>query len=516
MKKFIGIIFLTAVVGFVTTDSFVFATGFDIRTSSVIVQPDVEILGYRKGSWYVIGFDKPGNLNKPPQYKFFKYAEGFKTGFSSPLYKSFGEKTYYLQSAIAQNRISMFYARCEKRKDEETMMETRPDRKQLPVIMRQDFDLDSLTPVGESKVIFDETDEYFACSGINIAESNDKSKTVLLLKPYYKQYKYKVILTDNNSGEFFSKSFDFKEMKTYLQFFDVKVTNGGAVFITAKMRDDVITLSQTSNGKTQNTYYVFCITASGEMKEPLKIESPEGGKQYLADPKMEMLNSEEAIVAFDFFNDAVRKSYQGTSFYRFDANLALTGRHDVTPDTKLIPRATTYRYFKKGKEFTNVESMQILPLEGRNFMLIAEYKDTSANPDKTSPQIIERGYMITLRIDENLGSVAQHFIMKKQLSATVNYGFSAKAFRKGNDVFLFHNNDWESDDEHEMELGCTVLKADGSEPVKQKIVNTSNDFFCNMNLVFSSATNKIVLTEQKIVDYENITREVKLLEITVK
>ena len=80
-----------------------FASGFDIKTSSVIAQPNVEVLGDLKGSWYAIGFEKPGNLNKPPRYQIFKYATGFKTGKTSILFSSFGEKTLYLRSAFINN-----------------------------------------------------------------------------------------------------------------------------------------------------------------------------------------------------------------------------------------------------------------------------------------------------------------------------------------------------------------------------------------------------------------------------
>ena len=149
-------------------------------------------------------------------------------------------------------------------------------------------------------------------------------------------------------------------------------------------------------------------------------------------------------------------------------------------------------------------------------MLIAEYHDTITNPDKTQPHISERGYLLTFRIDENLAVNAQHFIPKKQLSAKVDYAFSASAFCKGNDVFLFHNADWETDDEHNMELQCTRLPADGSESITQKVLNTSNDFFTSVRPLYISSDGKVLFEEIKLVEFGEVSREVKLLEIGLK
>src|ERR1043165_606691 len=125
-----------------------FAAGFDIKTSSIIDQPGVEVLGDYKGSWYVVGFEAAGTLNRPPRYKIFKYAPGFKNGKISPLYESFGEKTLYLESAFINNKISMFYAKCGKREDVSILLDKRDGRRQLPVIMRQDYDPNTLEAIG--------------------------------------------------------------------------------------------------------------------------------------------------------------------------------------------------------------------------------------------------------------------------------------------------------------------------------------------------------------------------------
>ena len=84
--------------------------------------------------------------------------------------------------------------------------------------MRQDYDVTTLEPVGEPVMIFNEEEEFFSPSGIEIAESSDKSKSAILVKCYYKHQKYKVIITDNNTGEVFSKIYEFKLLKEYLKF----------------------------------------------------------------------------------------------------------------------------------------------------------------------------------------------------------------------------------------------------------------------------------------------------------
>jgi hypothetical protein len=93
---------------------------------------------------------------------------------------------------------------------------------------------------------------------------------------------------------------------------------------------------------------------------------------------------------------------------------------------------------------------------------------------------------------------------------------SAQAFRKGNDVYLFHNDDWESDDEHGMSLLCSKLAAAGGEPETKKIVHTSDDFFPCMQHVWFNTAGKILISEEKSVDFEDVSREVKLLEVTLK
>ena len=85
-----------------------------------------------------------------------------------------------------------------------------------------------------------------------------------------------------------------------------------------------------------------------------------------------------------------------------------------------------------------------------------------------------------------------------------------------NDVFLFHNDDWESDEEHGMNLQCTRLSANAGEPETQKIIHTSNDFFTSMKNIYHSGDDKLLFTEEKLVDYESVSREVKLLEVTLK
>ncbi|MCX6199996.1 MAG: hypothetical protein NTY88_12385 [Bacteroidetes bacterium] len=492
-----------------------FCAGFDIRTSSVIDQPDVEVLGSYNGSWYAIGFEKPGNLNKPPRFKIFKYASGFKTGKISVLFNSFGEKTYYLRSAIINGKISMFYAVCEMRMDEHTMLDSKEGHKELPVIKQQNFNLDSLTADGEAKTILDNKEDFFASSGIEIVESNDKSKTAVLLKPFYRQQKYKVIITDNKTGEIFSKTYEFKELKEYLQFLKLSVSNDGHAFIATKVRDDIYSISKTAKAN-ETTFYLFSIGKENAKPLQYSFTSPISKEQFIGNIQLSVLNSGELLLAADFFADEKKQNFKGVSLMKFSSALDVIGKRDISPDANFISQVATYHAFKKGKEFSNLETQQIIPLDGKDFMLIAEYHDTIPNPDKTQPRISERGYLLSFRIDENLAVKAQHYFPKKHLSAKVDYAFSASAFCKGNDVYLFHNADWETDDEHNMELQCTRLPADGSEPVTQKVLNTSNDFFTCVTPLYIGSDGKVLFEEIKLVEFGDVSREVKLLEVGVK
>jgi len=491
------------------------ATGYDIKTSSVIAEPSVEILGDYKGNWYVIGFEKPGTLNKPPQYKLYKYEQGFKTGKISPLYPSFGEKTVYLQAAFVNNKISLFYAKCGKREDVTVLLDKRDDRRQLPVIMQQDYDPNTLEPVGDAKTIFNEEDEYFAPCSIEICESPDRSKTAILFKPYYKQQRYKITIADNTTGEAFSKTFDFKQMKEYLKFVRMKVNNNGMMLIETKVREDVVALSQSAGTKGQTKYYFFSIGKNTDEKAKPQEMVCQPGK-YFRDPVVTALNGGEMIVAYDYFANAQGPALKGTVVVKYDENLSLSGEKEIVPDSKFAAQVTDYHGFKKGKEFTNLKTQQIISLPNSSFVLVQEYCDTIRNADKTMPGFIERNYLIACRFDESLNVTSQHFIPKRQMSSTVGYAFSVKGFAKGNDAFLFYNGDWEADEEHNMNLNCTRLYADGSEPETKKVMNTSSDFFTSMERAFTSADGKILFGIEKAVDYEDVSREVKLLEVTVK
>lgn len=490
------------------------ATGYDIKTSSVIAQPATEVLGELKGNWYALGFEKPGNLNKPPQFKIFKYSQGFKEGKTSVLFNSFGEKTLYLKGAFVNNKISLFYARCGKREDITVLLDKRDGRRQLPVIMRQDFDPVTLESIGEAQTIFNEEDDYFAPSDIEISESPDRSKTAILFKPYYKHQRYKVLITDNNTGEVFSKVFDFKLSKEYLKFVTMEVNNSGTMLIEAKGREDVITLSQTSATKGQTKYYFFSVNKESEEK-PKSFELVSQPGKFFRDPLIAALNGGEMVVAYDYYNSEKDASPKGTVVAKYDASMNAAGQRELTPDGKFAPQAAAYVIgAKKGKEFCNLRTQQVLPLAANNFLLVTEYCDTLASTDKTKPASVVRNYLVTYRIDGSMNVGAQHFIPKKQVSPTVAYAFSAKAFAKGNDAYLFYNGDWEADEEHSMNLQCSRLPADGSEPETKKVMNTSNDFFTSMESIYPGRDGRVLFGVERAVDYEDVTREVKLLEIT--
>lgn len=244
------------------------------------------------------------------------------------------------------------------------------------------------------------------------------------------------MITDNTTGEVFSKTFDFKTMKEYLKFVTMSVNNSGLMLIETKVREDVITLSQSTAVKGQLKYYFFSVGKNSDDKAaPFELISQPG--KYFCDPIVTALNSGEVIVAYDFFSSAQDKALKGIALIKFDENLTVTGQREITPNAKFIPQIAAANTFKKGKEFSNLKIQQVLPLSGKNFMLLAEYSDTIANADKSKAPSIERNYMIAYRIDDNMNVTAQHFIPKKQISSTVCYAFSLKGYAKGNDAYLF-------------------------------------------------------------------------------
>lgn len=492
----------------------VFATGFDVKTSSVISQPNTEVLGEHKGSWYVIGFEKPGNLNKPPQYQIFRYAAGFSDGKISKLYPSFGEKTFYLKSVIMNNKLSMFYSRCELREDEAAMMTTKEGRAVIPTIERQDFDLTTLEPVGAAVVVFTHNDEYFKASGIDIVQSEDKSKVAVVIKPFEKYQKYKVLITDNNTGEESAHTYSFKELKEYLRFISSGVSNSGQVYMVTQVREDI--LGYRPEKKTEgHAYHLFSVNKNS--KEPVQAEYKPGGdgNAFIDDPKLSVLSSGDVVLACDRFADKGLTILQGVDIAKYDAALSAEGQRTIEPSTQLIPMMEQYHKSTKGNAFANVELQRILPLEGENFMLLTEYhaRTTTTIADKKTT-VVERSFVIAYRVDENLAVKKQNFIHKKQISSMVDFAFSAQAYRKGNDVYLFYNDNWENDEEHNMNLKCTRLPATGESEIK-KVLNTSGDFFTSMAEVFFSG-DRVLFQENRIVDYGEVTKEVKLLEVTIE
>lgn len=489
-----------------------FSFGSSIKTSSVIEQPDVEVLGEYKGFWYAIGFDKPGNLHKPPAYKLMKYSAGFPTSKLSSLYPSFGEKTLYLRSAIINNKISVFYGRCEKRDEVASLIDEREGRRQIANILRQDYDPTTLEPLGEPVMVFDEADDYFACSGIEIAHSEDGSKTAVLVKCYYSHQFYKVYVTDNRTGEEWNRKLAFKDLKEYLSFNQVRVGNDGRVVVAAKVRYDVISIHTSSKDKHPDKYYFFSVEKGSKEPAQLVLESPVGGK-YMDMPQVAMLNNGQTAVAYCYYGSDKSKVVKGISVARYDAGFG-GGAHDIEPDPEFITQAADYNS-KKEKGLPFLELRQLLPLEGGGFMVIAEHNRELTKPGDSLLQV-ERHYLVTYRFDDNMALKESRFLPKKQSSERVGYALSAQAYRKGNDVYLFHNDNWESDDDHDTNLMCTRLPANGAAPETTKIVHTSDDYLTSMQQLYTSADGKVLLTEIKLVEFEDVSKLVKLLEVTLK
>jgi hypothetical protein len=507
--------FLVALASLISFSYQVFAGGFDIKTSDIFDQPGgVEVLGDYNGFWYAVGFETMGTLHKPPRYKLFKYATGVRMGNNSSMYPSFGDKTLYLKTAIINNKICMFYAKCEKLDEVDPLLNTRDGHSEMPQIYRQDYDVNTLEPIGGPQLIFEEADDHFSATGIAIAESDDKSKAAVLIKPYYRHHKYKVILTDNKTGQVYNKIFDFKPIKDLLAFHQLKVSNTGQVFIEAKVREDEVTLNSTPKGQNPVRYYFFSISSQGDEPKSINFTAPISSGKYSDEPLIGMLANGDLIIAYNYFTSEKSTVVKGISIAKYDGDFNLTATKDIAPDASFLSQAADYGNPKKETGYDHLEIQQILPMEGNGLLLIAEAHKNTETKDK--PPVVQRNYLLTFWLTKDMALKDQHFIAKKQNSARVNYAFSAKAYRRGNDVYLFHNDDWEADGEHSMSLQCTYIPATGGEPVTQKIVRTSDDFYTCLEHIYPRNDGKILFTEEKIVEFDNVSREVKLLEVTLK
>ncbi len=339
----------------------------------------------------------------------------------------------------------------------------------------------------------------------------------MLLKCWYKQHKYKLFLTDNKTGELFARVFDEGDIKDYLRFLKMRVNNDGMVLIETKVRNDVITMAKSSLGKDESRYYFFGIDKTGGAPKVLNLKSPDASKRYFDEPAIGMLNNGEIIIAYDFFAVPNSPVVKGIVVCKYDTSLTLIANIGITPDAPTMKAIADYQAPKKEAPLSYVEVRQVFPLEGGNFMVIAEYHRAIENHVGNAPRLCERGYLLTYSVDSKLKVNDAQFIPKKQSTSAFDYALSVQAFRKGNDVYLFHNDDWEHDgDEHGMSLQCTKLVFSGTGPNTQKIVHTSDDFFPCMDYIFSNTTGKVLIPEEKSVDFEDVSREVKLLEVTLK
>jgi hypothetical protein len=386
----------------------------------------------------------------------------------------------------------------------------------MQTILRQDYDPYTLDSLGDPQVVFNEEEDHISASGIEIAQSPNGSKTAMLVKCYYRQQKYKVILTDNHLGRIYAKVFDMKPVKDYLKFIDLKVSNEGQVFIAAKVRDDVVTLNNASKDKKPVLYYFFSIDNSADEPKLLTFTSPEDRDKYPADPVLTILNNGELLITRIYSQTDKSPVVKGIFISTYNADFNLTGKKDIPADPKLLAQVGEFMKSKKETGFAHLELRQVLPLYGGDIILIAGNRQASESKDKNSAPVIEIGYLLAYRLDDKLELRDARLIPKKQSSASVNYAFSTQAYGMSNDVYLFHNDDWPTDDEHSMELQCTRLPAKGGEPETKKVLRTSEDFFTSMQHIHATSDGRVLFTEEKLVDFGGISKEIKLLEITVK
>jgi hypothetical protein len=491
------------------------ATGFDIKTSSIIDQPAIEVLGDYNNSWYIIGFEKPNHPDKPARFYILKYAAGFPAAKSSPVYPPFGEKTDYLKATIVNGKLSIFYSRCERVVERPDMVDSRDGYKQIPKIMRQDYDPVTLLPSGDPVTIFDEAVEHFASSGIELAQSDDKSKTAILIKHYFRQQKFKVILIDNGKGPLFERTFPIKTEKDLINFKHIVVGNDGQMLLEAKTQEDPLLLQ--GKGKKPVRFYFFSINSKNDVPQIMSLDAAVGGNQSSGEPAIAILNNGEFIISYDHYASDRSPVLKGISVSKYKTDFELLATQDLAPDQKLLDRAAVYQKTKAGLE--NLETRQLLPLDAGNFVLLAEYRRATDNKDKVTGAIttvLDRHYLLAYRFDNQLTLIATSFIDKKQTTHTIDYAFSFQAYRKGNDVYLLHNEDCESDDEHGLNLLNSFLPAAGGEPITQKIVHTSEDFFISLEHIYPGSNNRILFAEAKVVDFSVEARELKLLEVRVK
>ncbi len=497
-----------------------YAAGFDIKTSSIIDQPAIEVLGDYNGSWYVIGFEKPNHPEKPARFYILKYAAGFPIAKSSPVYQPFGEKTDYLKAAIVDKKLCIFYSRTEHLPDRPNMVDGRDGYKQIPKILRQDYDPVTLLPAGEPVVVFDEAKEHFAASGIDIAQSEDQSKTAIVIKHYFRQSKFKVLLLDNITDAVFEHRYTLKTDKDLVNFKRIVVSNTGQVFLEARIQEDP--LHPDTKDKRAHRFYFFSINKTNTDDEApmLMLPSTNPGHDALInnDPLIACLNNGQLVVAFDHYMNERSSVLKNISIKGYLPDFTPTASQEIIPDVKFTSKAASYQNNRaQGLEY--VEGRQIIPLDGGNFMLIAECRHSTDSKDKVtglSTTLFERHYLLAYRLDESMTIKAADFIDKHQSAHNIYSAFSAQASRLGNDVFLFYNEDCAADDEHGLYLLGTKLLANGTESTTQKIVHTSEDFFVSLNHIYVSSTGRILFTEEKIVDFDVEGRQLKLLEIKPK
>ncbi|MDB5283762.1 MAG: hypothetical protein JWO06_2837, partial [Bacteroidota bacterium] len=266
----------------------------------------------------------------------------------------------------------------------------------------------------------------------------------------------------------------------------------------------------------QILYYVFHIEKTGASVKYIDFAFPISRNKYIDVPVIEMLSNGSMLIAYGFFSSDKSNVVKGISISKYDSNFNLLGTNEIVATTDLVALASTTPNAKKENGFPFLELQQVLPLESGGFMLIAEYHRVTDNADKLKPSILERNYIITYRVDDKLVLKGSNFIPKKQSSSKIGYALSTVAYHKGNEVYLVHNDDWTSDAEHDTNLQRTWISAKGTAPETTKITHTSDDFFTSMEHIYLRSDGKILLTEEKLVEFENVSREIKLLEVTPK
>jgi len=152
------------------------------------------------------------------------------------------------------------------------------------------------------------------------------------------------------------------------------------MLVEAKTQEDPLLLDP--KGKKLLKYYFFSVNGEDDDPPVMSLAAAVGGNQTSSVPAIAVLNSGELVISYDHYANDHSPVLKGISVSKYKTDFTLIATYDIVPDQKLLDKASAYQTTKeKGLEY--LETRQILPLDGGNFLLIAEYRIV---------QIVRQGY----------------------------------------------------------------------------------------------------------------------------